>query len=141
MPGIPDIPFYDSEQDETLISSVKGNVMAASSSCWWIKPSWKAKHATGLNSSDAEESNDGLEGEPANTGSKHKVGKKASSASTKKKQKPNEVPKTKQARKRAHADSKDVESTDEMQVTWKLRQMRTNSWGSNARQIGQYIEK
>jgi hypothetical protein len=74
-----------------------------------IKPSQKAKHAAGINSSDEEESNDGLEGEPAHTGSKCKVGKKASSASTKK-QKPNEVPKTKC--KRAHVDSEDVESTD-----------------------------
>ena len=40
------------------------------------------------------------------------MGKKASSASTKK-QKPNEVPKTKQALKRACVDSEDIESTDE----------------------------
>jgi len=75
-----------------------------------IKPSRKAKHAAGINSSD-EESNGDPQDEPANTGLKHKASKKASSASNK--QKPNEAPKAKQARKRARVNSEDAESSDE----------------------------
>ena len=77
---------------------------------WQIKPSQKAKCAAGINSSD-EESNGDPQDEPANTGPKHKASKKASSASNK--QKPNEAPKAKQARKRARVNSEDAESSDE----------------------------
>jgi hypothetical protein len=67
--------------------------------CCWHQPS------------DEDESNGNPEDEPANTGSKCKVGKKASSAS--KKLKLNEAPKIKQGCKRACVDSEDVGSTDE----------------------------
>ena len=75
-----------------------------------IKPSRKAKRAAGINSSD-EEFNGDPQDEPINTGQKRKASKKASSATNK--QKPNEAPKAKQARKRAHVDSEDAESSDE----------------------------
>ena len=92
-----DIQFYDSEQDETPLSSVKGMPRLAHlwrvrcyhlnnpssnidptlrpadvinksgavpaeiiAGCQRIKPSWKAKRAAGINSSDEEESNGGL---------------------------------------------------------------------------------
>lgn len=78
-----------------------------------IKPSQKAKHTASVNLSDEDEPNSAPEDKPVNSGSKCKAGKKASSQAVRKKQKPNEVPKTKQAHKRAHVDSEDVGSTDE----------------------------